>query len=289
MKATRKLSWLVFGGAASPGTLATVTAATLTSTALAAAQDTPAASARVSAQATGAATATQQQPETAAAADEGTEPASARSAETYFGFEPGFRAGFEVPVGGAGDDFLGNSRDLSDLATWRTPFWVDLNYRWSESTAFGIYGQAAFGGTGDACLGDCTFAELRIGAQGQLHLSPGEPLDPWIGIGLGYQWLTFRDFFIIDPETGTTQRTAENLSGPELLLQGGLDFEVQKGLAVGPYLASSLSAYIGDRQTCSTQPTTTEAALAAECPDLSAEGQTFHAWIGLGLRGTYSP
>jgi outer membrane protein len=192
-------------------------------------------------------------------------------------------------VGKGGRTLEGVERNLNDLTTWRTPFWIDVGYRLSPSTTVGAYAQLGFGGNGDACAGECDWTDLRLGAQAQWRLAAGSGVSPWLGVGLGYEWLSFRTLVRVpvpepapdDPEF-IPVRTAELLGGPELLLQGGLDFEVEDSFSVGPYASATLGQYLSDGLKCD------PAGLG--CPVAPAiDGSGFHAWLGIGLRGTYTP
>lgn len=205
------------------------------------------------------------------------------------GFETGLRVGFGVPVGKAGDSRAGGERELRDLTPWRAPLWLDVGYRVAPATTLGAYLQLGVGESGDACEGECDWSDLRAGIQGQFRLAaPEASLQPWIGAGLGYEWLSFRTLapvMVTDPETGelveVRVRTAEKLGGPELLLQLGLDFLVEESLTVGPYVSATLGQYLTDGFKC--QPN-----IGCTAED-AVEGSGFHSWLGVGLRGSYLP
>ena len=112
--------------------------------------------------------------------------AEASAAEFHPGFEGGLRLGFGVPLGKAGNGTDGVERELSDLAAWRAPIWVDVGYRVSKVASYGAYVQFGVGKTGDSCEGSCDWSDIRLGAQGQWRLIPDGSVDPWIGLGLGY-------------------------------------------------------------------------------------------------------
>jgi hypothetical protein len=216
----------------------------------------------------------------------------APSGESSDSFEPGFEAGLRfgvsAPVGKAGDSAFIGEVDVKDLAKLRVPVWVDVGYRLSEQTTLGVYGQIGFGQTGDACAGDCDWSDLRLGIQGQWRLASADAgVKPWLGVGLGYESLSFRTLLLVPVmnEAGETSdvalRAAQRLGGPELLLQLGIDFRVEDALDVGPYVSATLAQYMSDRLTCDTP------ALCSSIDVLDASG--FHSWLGIGLRGTYTP
>jgi hypothetical protein len=220
--------------------------------------------------------------------DTGASAAGERSARS--GFETGLRVGIGLPLGKAGQNAANAERELSDLTPWRAPLWVDLGYRLSDTTTLGAYAQIGIGGSGDDCAGTCNWSDLRVGAQGQWRLAPGASVDPWLGVGVGYAWLTFRTLEIRrvpDPEEPAEMidvpvRTAEQLGGPELLLQGGVDFQVEDSLSIGPYASATVGSYLSDGFKC--QPE------GFPCPTGSSiEGSGLHSWLGVGLRGSYAP
>jgi hypothetical protein len=199
------------------------------------------------------------------------------------GFEAGLRLGIGLPVGNVGKGPLGEPRKIGDLVTWRSPVWVDVAYRVSPVASYGLYGQVGVGGTGDRCAGKCDWSDLRLGAQGTWRLNPEANVDPWLGLGVGLESLSFQTFEFRPDADGLPfpVRTTERLLGPELLLQGGLALLVEDSLQLGPYVSASVGSYVGDRYRC----TEGEA-----CPGgSSVTGSGFHAWLGVGLSGSYSP
>jgi len=210
------------------------------------------------------------------------------SPEHRTGFTTGLRLGVGVPLGKAGQDPLGAERDLNDLTPWRAPVWVDLGYALSGALTIGGYAQVGVGGVGDACVGDCDWSDIRVGAQAELRFAPGASVNPWLGAGLGWEWLSFRQLVtgqIPDDMGGletVTGRVSETFGGPELLLQGGLDFQVEDALRIGPYVSATLSQYVTDSFSCT--PATDL------CPEGSSiDGAALHSWLGVGLRGAYTP
>ena len=202
-------------------------------------------------------------------------------------FEAGLRLGIGLPVGNAGHSPVDTQRKVSDLATWRVPLWIDVGYHVSPSSTYGVYAQFGVGGSGDSCSGKCDWSDLRFGAQGQWHLQPSGDVDPWLGLGLGIEALSFQQFgSVFDQNTGQAFgiRIKELLWGPELLLQGGLGMRVDDAVELGPYLSASVGNFVGDSYKCE------EDAPAVPCPTGSAvNGSAFHAWIGIGLSGRYLP
>lgn len=223
------------------------------------------------------------------AADGGGATSTGATPRSRPGFETGLRLGLGVPLGKGGRDLLGGERNLNDLTSWRAPLWIDVGYRFSPVTTFGAYAQLGVGGNGDSCAGECDWSDLRIGVQGQWRLAPGSAVDPWIGLGLGYEWLSFRTLLRVplpDPEpdepADVPVRAAELLGGPEVTLQAGLDFRVEDSFSVGPYASATLGQYLSAGIKCDPADFG-----CVEAP--SIDGSGLHSWLGIGLRGSYAP
>jgi len=204
------------------------------------------------------------------------------------GFSTGLRLGVGVPLGKAGQDLGGAERDLSDLTSWRAPVWVDVGYALSGALTIGAYAQVGVGGVGDSCIGDCDWSDIRAGAAAELRFLPGAPVNPWLGVGLGWEWLSYRQLLsgMVPDEMGNmvpvTGRLSESFGGPELMLHGGVDFQVEDALRIGPYASATVSQYLTDSFSCVPPD--------ERCPpDGSIDGSGFHSWIGVGLRGAYTP
>ena len=116
---------------------------------------------------------------------------------------------------------------------------------------------------------------FRIGVEGQYQLSPGESMNPWFGLGIGYEILSLSAEG--DTGVGTTYSSALSFSGLEFAnLQGGADFRLAPNIGVGPFLSFSLGQY----SSCSSEVDGSDL-------DCEVEDSTMHEWIVLGARGTF--
>jgi hypothetical protein len=121
---------------------------------------------------------------------------------------------------------------------------------------------------------------VRLGVQVQYHFLPKKELDPWLGAGLGYEWLTRATEQSFD---GVGTETSITVKGFELInLQGGLDFKVAPGLALGPFLFFSIGRYTSLSGSCS----------GNTCDDFTPRGDdpgddATHYWLLLGVRSTF--
>jgi hypothetical protein len=198
------------------------------------------------------------------------------------GFEAGLRVGYAVPLGDAagGDD---DDNGLDRAIEGAVPIWIDLGYWVLPELFVGLYGQYGFGFVGDmfgnACddnpEADCSAATMRLGLQLHYHPVPKSPANPWLGLGLGYEWLSFGG-------SEGDDEISVSVHGFELLnLQAGLDFKVTDNFYLGPALSFSLGQYSEISFDCSGANT---------CPDNpEIEEKAVHEWLMLAVRGAYAP
>lgn len=209
------------------------------------------------------------------------------------GFENALRLDVGLPVGnidgGQSAAFPApGDRALSDFAAQRVGVWADIGHR-SQQTWWGMYGQVGLGTFGDGCPSgaECSWSELRLGLQGQWRWSTTSSYKPWLGAGIGYQWLRPTGTQKIDfvDDDGVTQviavKAREKLGGPELMLQGGADFPVDGALWVGPFASASVGTYLSDNYDCPE---------ALACPGGSKlDDPALHAWLSIGVKASYGP
>jgi len=158
---------------------------------------------------------------------------------------------------------------LSDLFKSQIPIWIDAGYRIDENLFAGIAQLKEDCPDG----ADCSASDIRFGLQGQYHLSPAESMDPWLGVGIGYEMAKSKT-------SGGGQEVVNKISGFEFLnLQGGLDFQASEGLGVGPFLSLSVGQYSKYKK---------------EAPEIlggnsdgDIEDKGIHEWLLIGVRGSF--
>jgi hypothetical protein len=168
-----------------------------------------------------------------------------------------------VPAGSA----LGN-------IDFMVPVWIEVGYAFHGRLYLGadiIFGWVK--PTTDAFIGGtncgCSVHDLQIGVEALYHPWPTHKLDPWVGIGVGFERLT-----VASADLG-----AADSSGFQFMnFQLGLDIHLVKGIAVGPFFSTSLGSFN-----------------SAEAHDGFGEPQmgvtadsSIHAWFLLGIRGQVS-
>jgi hypothetical protein len=176
--------------------------------------------------------------------------------------------------------------DLSDGISGQIPIWLDVGYRPIDALMIGLYLQYGIGILGseldavcDVDAIDCSASDIRLGLQVHYHISPHEQLDPWIGIGIGYEWLS------IGVE-GMGVEVGADVDGFEFLnLQAGLDIEVAEHFKIGPVLSFSLGQFSNASADCSgTVMCTLLDSTGSEIND-----KALHEWLMIGVRGAYTP
>lgn len=160
---------------------------------------------------------------------------------------------------------------MSDSVAGQIPIWLDLGWQFSPAFMAGLYFSYGFvlpgGDLADACdeeRASCTLSDIRLGLQAQLSLAPGRGTDPWLGAGIGYEW------FSIDINDASA-----TLRGPELMLQGGIDFGGDSGgSTIGPFLAFTFGQF--SQQSYK---------FGSISDSGSVDKTAMHNWLFIGIRG----
>jgi hypothetical protein len=101
-----------------------------------------------------------------------------------------------------------------------------------------------------------------------LHLRAGFAVDPWLGLGIGYEWLR------LSGEGLGYQNPPSSIefSGWDyLIIEAGGEFRLATSFALGPFVGFSFGEY----------SSTSEDGYSRDLLE-----QALHAWLQLGLRGT---
>ena len=151
-------------------------------------------------------------------------------------FEGSLRVGFGIPLG----SISANGGSLSNYSSFTVPVQLDLGIRISGVVFLGAYFSYGFAGSTDAgTCGtgvNCTPSTLRFGGEVHWHPLGNAPLDPWIGLGSGYEKLRIG-------VSGDVNGSFE-VSGWEFgNLQLGLDFAIGSVVKVGPWVSFSIGQY----------------------------------------------
>ena len=190
------------------------------------------------------------------------------------GLQVGARLGYGLAMGDVAKD-----SKMSDGVKSQIPIWLDVGYNVSDSLMVGAYVQYGIAQLADkACpdSADCSASDLRFGVQGHYHLSPGESMDPWFGLGVGYEIASAS----ASGETmGQKFDSTASYSGFEFAnLQAGLDFEASEGLGVGPFVSFSIGQFSSANLSVTGQPD----------QDGDIKDKAMHQWIVFGVRGAFN-
>jgi hypothetical protein len=185
----------------------------------------------------------------------------------------GLRVGYGAP--------LGNIRKGSPLSTDTSdpipigvagliPIWLDLGYMAFPNVMIGLYGSygiAFFKG-----CSNCSGRDIRFGLQVQYHFAPVKTFDPWLGVGIGYEFLNTKEKDSVGGEDGTfSARGFEFVN-----FHAGLDIELAEALTLGPYVSFSLGQFSNQTTKNPGQSEQSE----------SIDNSALHMWLEPGLKVT---
>ena len=200
------------------------------------------------------------------------------------GVEVGLRLGYSIPLGKAsGDQTVGGQTvpgvNLSDIASSRIPIWIDAGYRFNPNMYVGAFLQYGFVSLasnygGGACQQNgvsCSAHDIQFGAMFAYHLMPDQTIDPWGGVGIGYETLSGSATVNGQDAGGGSYKGLQFLN-----LQLGADYKVMPNLGVGPFLSFSLGSYSSATATANGQS-----------QDVQNFQSGLHEWLTLGVRGAY--
>jgi hypothetical protein len=216
----------------------------------------------------------------------------------FTGLALGVRIGVGLPLGslsGAAND------GLSNIISAEVPIWFDAGYRFTPNWylgayfmyGFGFLGSAATDPNGDfaAALGSpcgqqsvgCSIHDMRAGIDAAYHLLPGGRVDPWLGLGIGHEWLDGNISFV-DPVTNLNQSFGVGYRGWEFVnVQVGLDIKkILPNLGIGPYAALTVSEY-----TTAEEPARNQPMGLITSSSVSVQNTSLHEWLMFGVRGEY--
>ena len=200
------------------------------------------------------------------------------------GLEIGARIGAGLPLGDvdAPRTVFGSTVDdrLSRTVAVLVPFGLDVGVhamrRWTFGGSTTVAPAVAGSSLGSACTNiSCLVLDLRLGFDARYHFRPEQQLDPWLGGGLGYEWLYLN-------LSGQTETNGLWASGFEFgHLEAGLDWRFRastthadgtvtsRALRFGPFAELTLAQY--DWKT--------------PLPSSNRFGDTArHGWLMLGVR-----
>jgi len=154
--------------------------------------------------------------------------------------ELSLNVGFGLPLGSAV-----NGVNQSDVINFAIPFGIEVGYRIGGvvfvggTFTYGPFGSpststlAACGATGNSCHSN----DYRVGFTVQWHPLGSRGLDPYIGVGAGYEWLT------VDLSGNGMSVSSQYNGWTWLDVPIGVDFRLSKEIRLGPYVDFSMGQY----------------------------------------------
>jgi hypothetical protein len=192
----------------------------------------------------------------------------------YPSFEIALRSGVSIPIGGMAQGRFAEPIRMAHVAGLQVPVFVDLGWRLSPAVFVGGYGSIALGPGSerferDTCLTTCRTLSVHAGAQVHVHLAPRRRVDPWLGIGVGYESLTTAGSPAVDARGFEIARPA-----------AGVDLRLSPLVAGGLFVDGTIVAY-----------TSAESDLAGITPNRSQvpfkeelDRPYIHSWVTFGIR-----
>jgi hypothetical protein len=194
--------------------------------------------------------------------------APAGGEELRTSFEAGVRVGLAFPLGDIAQDAA-----LVDSIAWSVPLQIDAGARIGPAFVGGYFSYA-FGKAGSKLdgLASKSASDVRVGFEVLWHFAPGASVDPWAGLGIGYEWLNF------SAPVGTST-VSVSVRGFEFVnAQAGLDFTLGSLFRIGPYVLANLGQYA----TGSGDITGASGGTVSGTSDI--QNKRLHSWLSMGLR-----
>jgi hypothetical protein len=175
----------------------------------------------------------------------------------------GVRTGVARPIGSA---FAGSS-SMSDTIYGYVPVRLDAGYRIARRLYVGIDAQlGAIIPAGCTTGFSCSGMDTRLGIMVAYHLFPTKLVDPYIGVGTGYEILETRRS-VGTTSVDITARGFELINGDL-----GADVRIGRSWRVGPVVSGSVARY------------TSVAVNGIYSTDFTT---LLHAWAMVGVRGAF--
>ncbi len=200
------------------------------------------------------------------------------------------KVGYALPVGDLAkfgeDPYFGA---MSNFWSGAIPLEVAGRYRFSPNFSAGIYFQygPAFVAKRFCTNGmTCSAYDMRAGVEAVYGFLPDRTLNPWVSLGTGWEWTHFS---VATANDTSEASAAVTYSGWEYFnVQAGLDWNVSRTFALGPYVGfygGSYSSKSGTLTNTSIVPPVPPVVDDVTSP-VASEFRSFHGWLQIGLKGT---
>ncbi len=139
------------------------------------------------------------------------------------------------------------------------------------NVGFGIGSTGS--GYDNACNGDgvsCSALDVDFGVHAEYRFLPDNMINPWVGLGVGYE------FLIEHADDGEGDTADETLGGAYVDISGGVDFQAGP-FGIGPFLGYRFGTYTSKSFSDSN----------GDEVDTGVLNNAGHGWFMLGVRGRY--
>ena len=186
--------------------------------------------------------------------------------------ELSLNAGFALPLGNATGGT--NSTSMSDAINFAIPFGIQLGYRIGGVVFVGgTFTYGPFGSPSSSSIAacgqsgvSCHSSFVRGGFSVQWHPLGSRGTDPYLGVGLGYEWLN------ISVNNNGASSSGQYSGFNWVDIPVGVDFRLSKAVRFGPFVDFTLGEY---RTETVSSPSTISGNISPKA---------LHFWLSFGLR-----
>ena len=182
------------------------------------------------------------------------------------GFALNFRFGYAIPGGTAYDAADGSSVSQSDVYSGAVLGELDLGWRFSPNWGLNFYLGLGAAQLSSNSGGSGSHAEVQAGIEGEFHVLPFGMVDPWFGLGVGYEAVGFKDS--LNPDITYA------IGGAAFRAEFGADFRLGSHFVVGPLVTGNFGWYSSASATDSSGSSVT----------VNFDSSTMHEWFTFGAR-----
>jgi hypothetical protein len=197
---------------------------------------------------------------------------------------------------GSGTGVVYSGLTVHDASDGALPLYVDLGWRFLPQLYAGLYGSFApvfVNNNPVSCPGnfDCNAQQWRFGVQADFHFVPRSRLDPYIGLGGGYEILHTNVNGTTPVPTPFGAMPAQASAG--IIDRGwefvnvtlGFDARINSEVGIGPFVSGSLNEY---NVHTGTQSVTLNGTQVMNAP-VTGVSHGLHELYVAGIRGTFNP
>ncbi|NVJ23124.1 MULTISPECIES: outer membrane beta-barrel protein [Myxococcus] len=207
------------------------------------------------------------------------------------GFALGLGVGYGAPYGQLGspapdDD---DENKLGDLVSGVIPIQLEAGYFFNPNVYLGAtfqYGIVSLKDESSNCNDtgiSCSASQLRLGVNVAYHLNVTPKIDPWVSLGVGYEFLNQS---VKAEESGESATAKVSVKGFEFIAaQVGLDYRITPKFSVGPFATVTAGQYSSVTTSFETSVDIPGLEDLEETDDL--ETKKIHGFIYGGVRAQY--